>query len=325
MRTPTIVLTVLLLLSIVAGCGDDAAESDETTLRVVATTGMIADAGVNLFPASVEVVGLMGPGVDPHLYKASRGDLALLQDADIVLYNGLHLEGKMGEVLEKLARKKPVIAVGELIATDRLLQPAAFEGAYDPHIWFDVALWSDAVEALADTLELLPVLSDLGIDTTIGKRAAAYLDSLRVLHADVASQVGALPENRRTLITAHDAFGYFGRAYDIEVAGLQGISTVREFGLAERNAIVARIVEQKIPAIFLESSVPKRTIEAIVEGVAAEGGEVTIGGELFSDAMGDAGTAEGTYIGMVRHNARAIVEALEGPDESANMDGVSDE
>lgn len=304
-----LLLVVVITGLIGIGCSQD--EGDEERVGggrpvVVATTGMIADAARNLLGESVEVVGLMGPGVDPHLYKASRGDLDALTRADVVIYNGLHLEGKMGDVMEKLARKKPVIAIGDRLDPGSLRRPPEFEGAYDPHIWFDVSLWRRGVENLADTLaQIFPEMAD-----TIRLRASTYLAALDSLDREVRLAITTIPEERRVLVTAHDAFGYFGDAYGIEVKGLQGISTMSEFGLADRNAMVSMIVERKIPAVFVESSVPRRNIDALVEGVQGRGHEVRIGGELFSDAMGEEGTPEGTYLGMVRSNVRTIVEGL---------------
>ncbi len=305
---PILLLALLLLGPFIIGCGESGGEGADDQGRpvVVATTGMIADAARNLLGENVEVIGLMGPGVDPHLYKASRGDLDALTRADVVIYNGLHLEGKMGDVMEKLARKKPVIAIADRIEAARLRRPPEFEGAWDPHIWFDVSIWRIGVANLADTLAVLfPDLAD-----TIRGRASGYLAALDSLDGEVRRAIAEIPEERRVLVTAHDAFGYFGDAYGIDVQGLQGISTVSEFGLADRNAMVSMIVERKVPAVFVESSVPRRNIEALVEGVQGRGHEVRIGGELFSDAMGEEGTPEGTYVGMVRANVRTIVEGL---------------
>lgn len=304
-------LAALIVALVAVGCGDSESRQDRP-LRVVATTGMIADAATNIFGDSVEVLGLMGPGVDPHLYKASRGDLTALDEADIILYNGLHLEGKMGDVLEKLRSRKPVIAVAELVDETHLMTPADYEGAFDPHIWFDVALWADAVERLADTVRTLGEEGRIILPDDIKSRSAEYVGLLRSLDQRVRLQISSIDSARRVLVTAHDAFGYFGRAYRVEVRGLQGISTVSEFGLADRNAVIAMVVERRIPAIFVESSVPRRTVDAIVEGVSQKGGSLVVGGELFSDAMGEAGTPEGTYIGMVEHNVRTIVDALGG-------------
>ena len=293
---------------IALGCGDreDEGGAQEGTLKVVATTGMIADAARTIIGDRGNVTGLMGPGVDPHLYKATQSDLRLLTDADLVLYNGLHLEGKMADVLGKLASRKDVIAVADVISPDLLRSPPEFDGYHDPHVWFDVGLWRNVVAGMVDTLIAIdPEGAEL-----YRKNGDAYLAKLDALHTWVGAEISTIPQNSRVLITAHDAFGYFGRAYDIEVRGLQGISTVSEFGISDRSALVDLIVNRNVKAVFIESSIPRRNIEALVESVKAKGQAIEIGGELFSDAMGKDGTPEGTYIGMVESNVNTIVRAL---------------
>lgn len=299
------VLTILVAAAIGVGCGD-AAEHSAADLDITVTTGMIADAVLNVAGDHAKVTALMGPGVDPHLYKATQGDLARLTSADVVFYNGLHLEGKMVDVLEKLSRQKPVVAVTDGVTESDLRSPPEFQGAHDPHIWFDVKLWAGAVRRIADELKKVDETNAEEYD----RNATQYIHRLDSLDTWVRTQIATIPKIQRVMITAHDAFGYFGRAYDIEVRGLQGISTVSEFGLADRAALENLIAERKIKAVFVESSVPKRSIEAVVEGVQAKGHEVRIGGQLYSDAMGDAGTPEGTYIGMVTANVNTIVGAL---------------
>jgi manganese/zinc/iron transport system substrate-binding protein len=293
---------------LIAGCGggDGASQPREGPVRVTATTGMVADAARVVGGAHVEVTGLMGPGVDPHLYKASQGDLAALGGADLILYNGLLLEGKMGDLLVKMSRERPTFPVAEYIPDSLLREPPEFLGHYDPHIWFDVSLWRRAVERVRDAL----VEVDPAHAPDYRENAAAYMDSLGALHEWVRARIGEIPVERRVLVTAHDAFGYFGRAYGIEVVGLQGISTVSEFGLADIRRLVDLITARRVKAVFIESSVPRRNIDAVVEGCRARGHAVVIGGTLFSDAMGTAGTPEGTYAGMVRANVNLIVEAL---------------
>lgn len=299
-----------------AGCresaGDtgrgDRPDSGSDRITVVATTGMLADLARAITGDHAEVRALMGEGVDPHLYKPSPGDIRLLSSADVVLYNGLHLEGKMGEVLESLGRKKTVVAAAEGIDPARLLAPPEFEGQKDPHIWFDVSLWMEAAEVVRDAL----AKADPPRGPVYGVNAEKHIAALAALHEEVKAEIGRIPSDRRVLITAHDAFGYFGRAYGIEVLAIQGISTDSEAGLKDINHLVDVIVQRRVPAVFVESSVPRRTIEALIEGARARGQQVRIGGELFSDAMGPAGTPEGTYIGMIRHNVRVIVEGLAG-------------
>ncbi len=229
-----------------------------------------------------------------------------MNNADLILYNGLHLEGKMADVLEKLGVRKAVAAVAENIASSSLRTPPEFEGNHDPHVWFDVQLWKSAVQEAARAITSV----DSANADFYQQNVQRYLAQLDSLDAWIRTEIGSLPEESRVLITAHDAFGYFGDAYGMEVHGLQGISTVSEFGVADINALVNLIASRKVKAVFVESSVPKRNIEALVEGVKAKGHEVKIGGELFSDAMGERGTPEGTYIGMVSGNVRTIVEAL---------------
>lgn len=301
-------LTLAVLMSGIAACnngGDDAGHNDSRP-KIVTTTGIIADAVREIADTLADVQALMGPGVDPHLYKATQSNLSDLNSATIVFYNGLHLEGKMVEVLEKLGRNRKVIAVASGIDTAKLRRPAEFAGNYDPHIWFDVRIWIDAVRKIASELKAAdPEHADI-----YERNAAAYIARLDSLDGWVRTEIATVPQEQRVLITAHDAFGYFGRAYGIEVRGLQGISTVSEFGLADISSLVDMIAARKVKAVFVESSVPKRSIEAVVQGVLARGHQIRIGGQLYSDALGADGTPEGTYIGMVSANVNTIVGAL---------------
>ncbi len=308
------ILKGLLLISLLlSACSTTSGESQlpisERTLNVVTTTGMIADIAKNIGGERVRVTALMGPGVDPHLYKASEGDVTRLQEADVILYNGLHLEAQMGDVLERLNEFGiKTVAVTDKIDRSLLESPPEFQGNYDPHVWFDVTLWMKAVEQVRDTLMEL----DPDSASTYKSNAEGYLTELEDLHQYVLDQAGTVPAEQRILITAHDAFNYFGRAYGFEVRGLQGISTEAQAGTADVQALANFIVERQTRAIFVESSVPQRNVEAVQAAVQAKGFEVRIGGSLFSDAMGSEGTPEGTYIGMVRHNIDTIVTALTG-------------
>jgi manganese/zinc/iron transport system substrate-binding protein len=275
-------------------------------IKIVTTTGMIKDAVDNIVGEHGEVIALMGPGVDPHLYKATQGDLQKLTDADIIFYNGLHLEGKMGEVFEKLGRMKPVIAVSGKIPEGLLRAVPGFQGTHDPHIWFDVKLWQHAVGAIADYLLAYDTLH--ADEYRVNNRK--YLGQLDSLHQAVQKSIQIIPAAQRVLITAHDAFGYFGDAYQIEVRGLQGISTISEFGLRDVTDLVDYIITRKVKAIFVETSVSQKSIEAVLQGCIQKNWNVKIGGNLFSDAMGAKGTPEGTYIGMVSANVKTIVDAL---------------
>jgi manganese/zinc/iron transport system substrate-binding protein len=285
---------------------DTSVNTDSGKLQIVATTGMIADALKEVVGDQAEVVALMGPGVDPHLYKATQGDLKRLTDADAVFYNGLHLEGKMGEVLEKLARLKPVAAVADQLPKARLINSTDYASAHDPHVWFDVSLWSEVVGIIGAEMGRI----DPANASRYQANAKAYQEKLSTLHQWVASEIQQIPEKQRVLITAHDAFEYFGQAYGIEVRGLQGISTVSEFGLRDVSELVDFIAGRGIKAVFVESSVPEKSLQAVVEGVKQREHITKIGGTLYSDAMGAEGTEAGTYLGMVRANVRTIVEAL---------------
>jgi manganese/zinc/iron transport system substrate-binding protein len=305
-------IALLGVMSLLTACGQAAGEAEadfsQRPIRVVTTVGMIGDIVQNVGGEHVEVTNLMGPGVDPHLYKASEGDVSRMAEADIIFYNGLHLEAKMGEVLEKMEGRIRTAAVTEGIDQSELLAPPEFEGSFDPHVWFDVALWMEAAKQVRDTLvEMDPNHAD-----HYQANAESYLAELSELHDYVEAQAEKVPGEQKVLITAHDAFNYFGRAYGFEVRGLQGISTAAEAGTADVQDLAEFIAEKKIPAIFVESSVPPRTIEAVQAAVRSRGFEVEIGGELFSDAMGDPDTSEGTYAGMVRHNIDTIVNSLLG-------------
>jgi manganese/zinc/iron transport system substrate-binding protein len=289
----------------VAGCSRAGAGTSQ--VRAVVTVGMIADVVRIVGGDRVQVRALMGAGVDPHLYKPGEDDVRALAEADIIFYNGLNLEGKMGDLFVKMAARKPTVAVTEDIPPSELREPPEMEGHYDPHVWFDVKLWMHAVRRIQRALsEKDPAGAD-----GYRSRAEAYLKELDALDAEVRAKIAEIqPAGRRVLITAHDAFGYFGRAYGIRVEGLQGISTAADIGPADIKRLVDIIVENKVKAIFVESSIPDRNIKAVQAACRARGHDVGIGGSLFSDAMGDDGTPEGTYVGMVRHNARTVAEAL---------------
>lgn len=304
----TIILFALSLAMLSCSAPGSGENQSAGVDKIVCTTGMIADAVQHVVGEQAEVEALMGPGVDPHLYKATQGDLRRLNSADVIFYNGLHLEGKMGEVLEKLGRLKPVIPVGEIIPESELINTTGYAGAYDPHLWFDVALWSEVVAYIGEKMQEL----DPEHAAEYRENARRYQQKLLTLDKHIADQIATIPKPQRVMITAHDAFEYFGRAYGIEVRGLQGISTLSEYGLKDVTDLVNFIVEREIRAVFVESSVPRKALEAVIEGCAGKGHEVKIGGTLFSDAMGAAGTPEGTYTGMVKHNVRTIVESLGG-------------
>ncbi len=312
------ILGAMAMLALSYGCGKPAPENAapnppeakvrprEGKLKITTTIGMIADVAKNIGGEWVEVESLMGAGVDPHLYKATKGDLDRLSAADLIFYNGLHLEGKMGDVLVRMASRVRTVAVTDNIPETMRREPPEFAGQYDPHVWFDVKLWALTAQQIRNSL----VEADPAHAEDFKKNAEAYLMKMRELDDYARAQIATIPKEQRVLVTAHDAFGYFGKAYDIEVTGLQGVSTASEYGLQDLERLTDMIVARKIKAVFVESSVPRKSIEALVRGVEAKGHTVTIGGELFSDAMGAEGTPEGTYLGMVKHNVDTIVKAL---------------
>lgn len=316
-------LTALLLTLALVACDNASSENATQTpsankrLTIVATTGMVADIVREVAGDHADVQGLMGEGVDPHLYKPTRGDVAKILAADVIFYSGLMLEGRMADTFFKAARDgKPVYPVTETIDESFLLEPEGFAGHWDPHVWMDVNAWSRCVAKVADAMaEQDPAHAD-----EYQARGEAYLLRLSTLDNYARQVIGSIPKQQRVLITAHDAFNYFGRAYDIEVRGIQGISTESEAGLDDINKLVDFIVERKIAAVFVESSVSDKNVRALVEGAKSRGQTITVGGELFSDAMGKTGTYEGTYIGMIDHNATIIARALggEAPPEGLN-------
>jgi manganese/zinc/iron transport system substrate-binding protein len=309
------VLTTLsaLLLLAVTGCSTPA-KPDEGPSRiyVVATTSIIADTAKEIGGEVVRVDGLMGPGIDPHLYKATEGDAERLNEADLILYNGLHLEAGMTEVFERMQKSgKEVVAVTDGIPEEKLIPVEGFEGNFDPHVWMDVSLWMDVSKNIANAIiEQAPDKEE-----AIKMNLEIFLGKLRMLDQNIRIAVGQIPEEQRVLVTAHDAFGYFGKQYGVEVRGLQGVSTASEAGARDVQELATFIAERKIPAIFVESSVPYRNIEALQEAVKANGHEVRIGRPLYSDSIGDYGTAQASYVGMMRFNAGIIGEELTPPDK----------
>lgn len=319
MRRQGFFFTLAIALSLLAACtGGNAPDTSSGKLRLLATTGMVRDAVSQVVKDRAEVSALMGAGVDPHLYKATQSDLGKISYANAIFYNGLFLEGKLSDVLEKAARKRYVIPVSDGIDPALLLHAdstattaaandsTASHAAYDPHIWFDVSLWSKAVAHISNEMQRIdPPNADF-----YRQNALSYIAQLEQLHTQIKTDLAAIPAEQRLLITSHDAFHYFGRAYGIEVKGLQGISTVAEFGLKDISQMVDLIVSRRIKAVFIESSVPQKSLEAVVAGCQERGWSVKIGGTLYSDALGADNTPEGTYIGMLQSNVRTIVNGL---------------
>lgn len=298
------------VLGLAAGAAAMAATAGRAAerLSVVATTGMVADAARAIGGDLVEVRALMGPGVDPHSYRQTRGDILGMSRADLVLWHGLHLEAQLEEFLLKLAARQPVAAVADALPADRLLSHPDHPGRVDPHVWMDPALWSLVAGTIRDALTAaMPAGRE-----TFAANADAWAAQARTLGDWAGATLATVPAEARVLVTAHDAFGYFGRAYGFEVQGIQGISTESEAGLVRIAALVDLLVARRVGAAFVESSVSDRNIRALVEGAAAKGHRVVIGGELFSDAMGAPGTYRGTWPGMIDHNVTTIARALGG-------------
>jgi manganese/zinc/iron transport system substrate-binding protein len=302
-------IKIVLFITILIHALPLVAEPKSTPYQIVTTTGMITDIVSNVVGDKANVRGLIGSGVDPHLYKPTRSDIALLNSADVVFYNGLLLEGKMTDAFIRIATSgKPVFAVTDLLERDFLLEPEEFQGHYDPHVWMDPLAWSEAVEVVKRKLSEF----DPSNANFYSNNALEYQKKLKSLHEKSKEMLSKINKDIRVLVTAHDAFNYFGRRYDVKVVGIQGISTESEAGVKDIEEIVKLLVEKKIPAVFIESTVSDRNIKALLEGASAKGHKVIIGGELYSDAMGKPGTIEGTYLGMIEHNVKTISAALGG-------------
>jgi manganese/zinc/iron transport system substrate-binding protein len=305
-------LPLLLASSVVA------AEPARRPYRVATTVGMVTDIVRAVAGDKASVNGIIGEGIDPHLYKPTRGDVATLLEADAVFFSGLLLEGKMADTLVKVAREgKPVYAVTERLDEAALLRPDGSEGHADPHVWMDVSAWGKAVQVVSAALSEYDAVNA----AYYAKNAEEYAKQLVELNDYARRCIASIPEKRRVLITAHDAFNYFGRAYGIRVEGIQGISTESEAGLRRVNELVDLIVANDISAVFVETSVADKNVKALIEGAGSRGKTVRIGGSLFSDAMGQPGTYEGTYIGMIDHNVTTITRALGGDAPARGMKG----
>ena len=294
---------ILIALTIIS-CKNPTEESGK--LNVVTTTSMLTDLVKNIGGDLIEVNGLMGAGVDPHLYKASEGDVTKLYQADVIFYNGLHLEGKLVEVFEKMGSKKMTVSLGESLDKNELIGSEYFASNYDPHVWFNIQFFKQFADKVTETL----AANDAIHAEKFRENNTNYQKKLDILETEIKAEIETLPEEKRILVTAHDAFNYFGKQYGFNVVGLQGISTATEAGVQDVQRLSQFIIDNKVKAIFIESSVPRRTIEALQEAVLSKNHEVVIGGSLYSDALGNAGTVEGTYIGMFKANVKTIVDAL---------------
>lgn len=295
----------LICIVLFASC-NNSVKNNDGKLNIVTTTTMITDLVKNIGKDSVRVQGLMGSGVDPHLYKASEGDVSKLTGADVVFYSGLHLEGKLVDVFEKMGRNTNTVALAEVLDKNTLIGSENFASSYDPHIWFNINYWKQITKYLTEELSKL----DPDNAAFFKKNEKAYLKKLDALEKKVKETIKTLSKEKRILVTAHDAFNYFGKEYGFEVVGLQGLSTATEAGVQDVQKLAQLIIEKEVKAIFIETSVPKRTIEALQQAVKSEGFDVKIGGTLYSDALGSAGTKEGTYLGMFKYNVNTIINAL---------------
>jgi manganese/zinc/iron transport system substrate-binding protein len=314
-RAAAIGLAAVACALVAAGCSREPERADAAdapaspdSVRVVATTAMIGDVAREVGGDRVRVTDLMGEGVDPHLYKASPGDVRTLAGADLILYNGLHLEGRLGDVIERMASRTSVVRATEGIPEQRLIRLGESSDHFDPHAWFDASLWGLVAGRVRDAL----IEKDPASGDVFAANAAAYAAIVGDLHAYAKATLATIPGPNRVMVTAHDAFGYFGAAYGLEVLGIQGISTDSEASLRDINALVDTLVSRRVPAVFIESSVPRKTVDALIEGCKGRGHRVVVGGELFSDAMGRAGTLGGTYVGMMVHNIDVVTDALGG-------------
>jgi manganese/zinc/iron transport system substrate-binding protein len=306
--TKSLILLFMLSLGLLlTACSSEEAtkELTEGKITVVTTIAQIAEPLSVIGGEFVDVTSLMGPSVDPHLYNATHGDITKVDEADLVFYNGLNLEANMVEIFDEMSASKPVLAIGEVISANSLLEDTA--GAVDPHIWFDLDLWQKALDAAVEELKAYAPEHKEYFE----ENKQTYFAEMAELKEET-KKLSEIPSDKRYLVTAHDAFGYFGRMHDLEVIGLQGLSTDGEIGVSDIQETIQIIKEYKVPAVFIESSINASSINAVIEGAKDEGVDVSLGGELFSDAMGEAGTDKGTYLGMYRHNVDTIYEALTG-------------
>ena len=307
--TVALLIGLVMLLSACQAGPNSNHIDDDGKLNVVTTIAQIAEPLSVIGGDLISVTSLMGPGVDPHLHKATTGDIAKLEKSDVIFYNGLHLEANLLEVFHEMGKSKSVVAIGEAVEEARLLKDET--GAKDPHIWFDIELWKTALGAAVDELIVnLPEHKE-----QLEASRDQYFSQLDQLKDESKQKLMQIPSEKRILVTAHDAFGYFGAANGVSVIGLQGLSTEDEIGLSDIENTIEILMEHQVPAVFIESSINPDSINAVIEGAKQNGLDVQLGGELFSDAMGAAGTPEGTYIGMYAHNVETISKALAGKDD----------
>ena len=295
---------ILLFTTVFIGCKNTS--EDKGKLKVVTTTNILGNLVSEIGGEKISLQSLMGAGVDPHLYKASEGDVSKLYNADIIFYSGLHLEGKLVDIFEKMKANKNTVSLGDGLPKDQLISSVNFGGNYDPHVWFNIQFFKQFAQTVTDELSK----ADAQNAETYAANNKDYQEKLDELEKEIQATINSLPKEKRILVTAHDAFNYFGNAYDFQVVGLQGISTATEAGVKDVQELSKFIIDNQVKAIFIESSVPRRTIEALQAAVLSKNHNVEIGGSLYSDALGNPGTEEGTYIGMFKYNVNTIVNAL---------------
>ncbi|SDQ82684.1 manganese/zinc/iron transport system substrate-binding protein [Pseudovibrio sp. Tun.PSC04-5.I4] len=316
MRYLTAVFSALILMGSAALISVSSSAA-KTPINAVATVGMVADAVRAIGGEHVKVDALMGTGIDPHSYRQTRSDVVKMGRSDVIFANGLYLEAQMEDLLLKLQERKPVFFIGEAIEPVKLEGSTAYSDRFDPHVWMSPTLWQGAVASVTQAF----ISMDPENEEDYQNNAVAYLAEIQELSEYGAKILKTVPKNRRVLVTAHDAFTYLGRDFDLEVVGIQGISTNSEAGLQRIEMLVKLLVDRKVTAVFVESSVSERNVRALVEGAAARGHTVEVGGELFSDAMGQSNTYEGTYIGMIDHNMTTVTRALGGEAPLQGMQG----
>ena len=301
--TGKISIALLLIFSLLSSCSEQ--QEDDGTITIVTTTGIVGDCVKNIVGDQAKVISLMGAGVDPHLYKTSKGDISKLVNADIIIYNGLHLEGKMAKMLENYAKSKPCFALGDYVSKERLKKVDDQSDLVDPHIWFSPEIWMQGLKGIATELNKIE-----GLDSTLA-RYKTYSQDIGTINANLIMALdSSLDVNKRILITSHDAFSYFGDAYSFKVRGLQGISTAAEYGAKDVKDLIDFVIDNNVKSVFVETSVSDKNLTAVIEGANVRGFELSIGGTLYSDAMGEAGTPEGTYKGMLESNVKKIITGL---------------
>ena len=299
------IFSTLIIISFLS-CRLDDNKKRKGPLHIVTTTGIIEDCVANIVMDSCEVTALMGPGTDPHIYKPTPGDVELLDEADVIIANGYHLEGKMSEMLQKYAKEKPVIFISDGISDDKSIKSADFDDAHDPHLWFDPSIWLTGLSYVADEMGKL----DSNSAEYFKANFKSYEKQVNAADLEIKKLMVSVDSSKRILVTSHDAFSYFGRYYDVRVKGIQGVSTLSEVGLREISDMVDFVIANKLKSIFIETSTSEKTAQSIVDGCRDKGYEVLLSGPLYSDALGEPDMEAGTYIGMIKANAVAISQGL---------------